>query len=496
MFAKAKYLAAASAVEYGFQLLVPIYLVRVLSEADFASYRFMWLLIGTLVGAAFLHLPASLTYFIPRNPPSAQRAFIAQTVAFTALVGLAACIALLAFAEGLPGASMARLLPSPLPVFGAVVVLLCATAAMDHVGTARADVKSQAGLNLASALVRAACVVAGASFGTIGAICWALVAFALFRLTLFALYVARSTDRSAGDTLGWRRFKQQFLYAAPFGLASAFWMFRSQAEQWIGAAMLSHGDYASLSVAAAVLPLLAIVQQSLTASSVAELNRLEAKGDVAAMVALNATSNRIALAWLCPLVVFLFVASQPLVELVYTSSYAQAALVLKLLCIGFIGGCIEVSSLAKALRMHREVLRFDATMLVVSVALSLLGAWQFGLMGVVAGSITGRFASTAYFMTVLSRRTQLPVSRMQHWSVMSHCLAAAMLGGALSWLLLSGPASSWPDVVKIALAAGVIAVTYLGYARAMRLPLFRSPVRRRTAPHRSGVGTLTAPGPL
>jgi O-antigen/teichoic acid export membrane protein len=310
--------------------------------------------------------------------------------------------------------------------------------------------------------------------------------------------VARTTEASSGPVLSAARFRAHFGYAAPFGVATAFWAFRSQGEQWIGAAILPAREYAALSIAAVVIPLLAIVQQSLTASSVAEVNRLESQGHVRAMVRLNARSNELAAVFLFPLVVFLFVASGPLVEMVYTSAYIDAALVLKLLCVGFIGGFIEVSSLAKALRMQREVLAFDATMLVASIAVSLAGAWYWGLAGIVLGSVASRFVSTGYFLTVLSRRTGVARRKLQNWSAIGRSFGAALGAGALAWVLVEGPLHGQANLVKVVAAAACVGAMYLAATAVMGLWTRRPPLPEPTIAGglASGLGPFTVPGAL
>ena len=302
---------------------------------------------------------------------------------------------------------MLRLLPQPLGAFVAFLVLVAATNLLDYLPAARAEIKVQAAFNLGNALWRAACILAGASIGSIAAVCWALLVYATGRFVLQAVYVARSMPLRDGgfDRL---RFRTQFAYAAPFGIASGFWALRGQAEQWVGAGLLAPRAYASLSIAGSITPIVMLVHQAITASSVSAINRLESQGDVTGMAQINARANVLAASYLFPVLTFFFVTSGPLFRLVYTASYADAALVTKLLCIGFIASAIEVSTLTKALRMRRAVLLFDASMLGISVAASVAGALVFGLVGVVIGSVISRYVSTAYFVTVLVRRTGVP----------------------------------------------------------------------------------------
>jgi O-antigen/teichoic acid export membrane protein len=470
LFARAKYLAGASAVEYAVQLLVPILLVRTLSHGDFASYRFMWLLAATLSGTLLLGFPASLYYFVPRVPAREQLGYVAQTALFSAAIAMLGCAVLLGVATLWPGLDFLRLLPRPLGAFFAFLLLIAATALIDYLPAARSDIKAQAAINLGNALLRALCTIAGAAFGTIEAVCWALLGYACARLALQAAYVRRSLTYESA-LFERMRFKAQFAYAVPFGIANAFWALRSQAEQWVGAALLVPREYASVSIAASITPIVMLVHQAITASSVSAVNRLEAQGDLAGMVRINAAANALSASYLLPVLTFFFVTSGPLITLVYTKSYADAALVTKLICVGFVAATIEVTTLTKALRMQRAVLLFDGSMLVVSIALSVIGGLALGLVGVVVGSAISRYFSTAYYVAVLVRRTGVPLAEYQHWGELARCLGACCVAGAVGWMALSWAEPRWPLPGQVGIATLAMAVIYVPLARWLGLQL-------------------------
>jgi O-antigen/teichoic acid export membrane protein len=474
IFGKAKYLALASAFEYGVQMLVPVFLVRTLSHEDFASYRFMWLLAGTLTTVLLLGFPASLYYFIPRASRDEQFGFVAQTAAFSAALAALWCALLFALVTFAPRLDFLRLLPEPLPAFFAFLVLIGATNVLDYLPAARAQVRAQAGLTVANAFWRAACTLSGAWFGSIEAVCWGLLAYAGGRLVLIAWYVSRSMPlRDFGIDV--RRFRGQFAYAVPFGLASAFWSLRGQAEQWVGASILVPREYALLSIAGSIVPLVNLVRMAVTASIVSSINRLEANGDVAGMVRLNGAANVLATSYTYPVLTFFFVASGPLIALVYTPAYADAAMATKLICVGLLGSTIEMTTLSKALRMRRATLQFEAVMLMGSIAASLAGGLAFGFVGVVLGSVVSRYVSTLYYMAVLVKRTSVPMVQFQEWGALLRCLACSLAAGAAGWGALR-TAADLPLVGQVAAVVVVLAPCYLLLARlfGVALPLPRT----------------------
>ena len=481
LFGKTKYLVGASAVEYAVQLLVPVFLVRTLTHEEFASYRFLWLLAATLTGSLLLGFPASLYYFLPREPPERRFGYVAQTAAFCALLAVLACTVLMGVRAAWPALDFLRLLPQPLPVVLAFLVLIGATGLFDYLPAACADVKGQAGLNLANALLRAGCTLAGAWFGSIESVCWALLVYAAARFALQAGYVA-ATMPLAGGGFERLRFKGQFAYAVPFGVANAFWSLRTQAQQWVGAAILEPRQYALLSIAGTIAPIAMLVRQAITASIVAPINQLESQRDVEGMVKINADANVLDSSYTYPVLAFFFVTSAPLFALVYTPAYAEAALATKLVCLGIAALTIEVTTLTNALRLRRLVLQWESAMLVLSVALSVAGGFALGFVGVVLGSVISRYVSTVYYVVVLSRRTGVPVARFQHWGPLGRNLVCAVAAGALGWIALDAVADR-ALAVQFGVSAGVFAIAYVALALRLGVSLpgrqLLASVRRR-----------------
>ena len=63
---------------------VPIVLVRIFDQAEFGTYKQVFLIYGTLFGIAQLGMAESLYYFLPRNPREGGRYVLNSMVALTA----------------------------------------------------------------------------------------------------------------------------------------------------------------------------------------------------------------------------------------------------------------------------------------------------------------------------------------------------------------------------------------------------------------------------
>jgi O-antigen/teichoic acid export membrane protein len=471
MLSKAKYLAAASAFEYALQFALPILLTRTLAADEFATYRFLWLVASTVTGVLLLGLPQSLFYFLPRRDAAGRVTVLWQTIALCTLLGAAAALLSLLAARMPWSADAFALLPRNHLAFLLFLTLFCGTAAYDTMAAAMSEIAVQARISAAASTTRVIAVLAGVWIGTIEAIVWALVVYVVMRFALQTLFVVRRLP-VAQTHIGWASVREQVAYSLPFGLATGFWQLRGQAEQWVGATMLAAREYASLSIAASIVPVVLLVRRAITNAIFADLNRLESEGKHVEMVVVNGQANVMAAAWLFPLLAMLFAVAQPLVVLVYTGTYADAAFVTQLLIIGSIGSnFIETSSMAKALNLGRQLLMFDAAMLVVSVALSIAGGWLFGLQGIVIGSIVGRYMSTIFCAWIVMRRLRIPLARFQPWERLVKALAASVIAAALGLWVVNHAALSVGPVAQIAAGVTAAGLAYVLLALAMKLPL-------------------------
>ena len=129
-------------------------------------------------------------------------------------------------------------------------------------------------------------------------------------------------------------FADQFRQIAPFGLASALYGLRSQADQWIAATLFALHSFAAFSVAAVLKPLVTIFRRSVLEAFVPKMSRLQAAGDVRGMLELNSRGNVLVGTLLYPVLAFAFAFAEELVTLVYTAAYLEAAPVMRVYIAG------------------------------------------------------------------------------------------------------------------------------------------------------------------
>ena len=458
-------LGAVKAFDHAMQFLLPVVLVRCLDGATFGEYRLLWLAVGTVMALATLGMPGALYYFLPRSDSANRRLYIHQTVAFLAVGGLVAAFFVSPLNPWLPATL------HPLAKYGALVpafvALWVTTVLLDMLPTVEERIPLQAYATISVALARTLLLAAGAWLtGDLGVMLWLLLAVALLKLALLLGYIQRFH--------GWGRpwfksasFAGQFRYAAPFGLSSAFYLLRSQADQWVAATLFTLHSFAAFSIAAILGQMVNLFRTSVVEAFMPSMSRMEAAGDLKSMMEMNARANELVGMLLYPFLGFAFAFAEDIVTLIYTASYLDAAPVMRVYIVGLALAVVEVSSVLQLLRQGMFSLVMNAVTLAVSVPLSWYGGVSVGLAGAAAGSVTALYLDRLITLRRIAVISGTPIRAQQHWARLGKVLLLATLATVLAWGVVSIFFAATPVLARLIVGFLVLGAAYATVLRRM-----------------------------
>ena len=451
-------IGAIKASDKATQFLLPVVLVRCLDSATFGEYRLLWLLVGTVMMLATLNMGSGLALFLPHAEPHRKRLYVHQSIIFLSITGLLVAAWAAPWNPWLP-AAMAPLQKHGLLV-PAFVGLWILASIIDSLPTVDERIRWQAFATLGTSLLRTGLVAAGAFMsGDIVVIFWLLLAVVLVKLGMLLAYVRRYHGFGA-PWFERHAFADQFKQLAPFGLASALYALRSQADQWVAATLFAIHSFAAFSVAAVLSPLVLIFRRSVLEAFVPKMSRLKAAGDVRGMLELNSRGNVLVGTLLYPALAFLFAFAADIIELVYTASYLEAAPVMRVYACGVAVMVIELSSVLLLLRQGSFALIVNAVALALSAAVSWSLAGWVGLAGAAGGSVAAVCIDRMVSLRRISKQVGVPVGELQDWRgiamAFGYAVASLALVRILVDLLVEGGV-----LARLALGACGLAVVYL-----------------------------------
>lgn len=450
-------LGTANAIDYGLQFMLPIVLTRTLDPHSFGQYRLLWLAVNTLMLVTPMCMAPSLYYFLPRSDRPTQRLYINQTLVFLVGAGLVSAWAISQWNPFLPH-SLADIARGHGPVIPAFALLWIFASTLDILPTAEERVGWQAKAVVSMSLLRAV-VLSATAIATrdLGSVLWALFAVTMVKATLLLVYVA-SHHGLRGPIARRDTFRAQMRQAAPFALSGALHGVRTQADQWIAAALFTVAQFASFSVATVLAPMVQIFRESVNHVFLPSMSRLQSTGDFEGMLELNNRANAMVALLAYPLLCFAFVFADPLISLVYTRAYLDAVPVLRLYTVALAAFVVELTSILFVLGQGPFAARVNGLVLLISLPLSYYGAVHWGLQGAALGSVSAIYGERVLSLSRIARLTGTPIRRLQNWTTLVGILAAAAVSALGAGIAIAG--FEMPPIARLAAGAGLIALAY------------------------------------
>jgi O-antigen/teichoic acid export membrane protein len=443
-------LGMVKAFDQGMQFLLPIVLVRCLDAATFGEYRLLWLAVGTLMGVVTLNMAGTLFFFLPRSDPEKKRLYVHQSWLYLAAVGVL-CGALVAWFG--PLAKYGLLVP-------AFVAVWLAAFLVEYLPTMEERIGWQAAATISVSMVRVVLLAAGAWLtGDMRVMLWLLVAAAALKLGLLFVYV----HRYHGFARPWFRrevFSGQFRHSAPIGISSALYSLRWQTDQWVAATLFALHSFAAFSIAAILGQVVNLVRTAVVEAFLPSMSRLQAAGEVAGTVGMNARANVLVAGLLYPLLGFVFVYADDIVTVIYTASYLEAAPVMRVYALSMTLLALEVGSLLLLLRQGAYAIGVNAVALALSAAVSLAGALHFGLPGAAAGSVLALLLDRALTLRRIAKLCGIRLRQVQDWRGLGRTALIAALGAALAAGITHAFLAHAAPLARLAAGAVVMAVMY------------------------------------
>ena len=113
------------------------------------------------------------------------------------------------------------------------------------------------------------------------------------------------------------------------------------------------------------------------------------------------------------------------------------------------------------LRQGAFSMRLGVLALVVSVAVSWFSARAYGLAGAAAGSVTAIWIEHLATLWRISRRTGIPLRRLQDWRSLGLLLLCAALAALIAWVAASRALAAFGPEVRVAAGGALLAIAYL-----------------------------------
>lgn len=418
MLKQSLYIFASKMAGYGVRLVLPYFLVRLLTVSEFGAYRQFFLLeiyIGTLFQ---LGLNQALYYFIPRDLRNAGAYFLNS-------IGLNFIVFTLAFAMiGLAvdpisaWLNMAILKDEFLLLAGNVVVLMLAVAC-DCYLTARQNIKAAAIFEvLGQSLMSVFCLIAAHATRDLHLILSGLLLARLIQLVAMLAYIHWRLRGFHAD----RYFfgvREQIRYGFVLGAGGTLLTVLMRLHEFFVSRQYGTEGYAIYSAGCTDIPLVRMFTQAVAVVSLGQFAIMEKDGDWEgirrAWHRVLASSYAIAL----PVVVMLIVMAKPLVHFMFTDTYAEAVPIFQVATLLKLALVFNASLVLRAMSRNDISVWTNVAALIAAVPLLYVGMKVGGMVGIIAAQTVllagSRLAAVVWMNRVIPVSLPCFVSMRDLW---------------------------------------------------------------------------------
>jgi O-antigen/teichoic acid export membrane protein len=449
---------------YGLQLISPIFLVRLLTVADFGRYREFLLYASILQAFAQFSINDSLLYCVPANPGSPWR-LARQTALLTLGSSLLVVLVLVAIDTSTGGQV----------VNGYLVPLVAYTLFSVNLdfweyfwlanGRAQPVFFYSAGRLAVRVLV---VVVTAALTHDFRVVIWALVALEGTRLAgaVIALLVFDRSRREPPLREPWR---DQIRFCLPSGTASLLAMANRNISNVIVARTLGAVALAQYAIGRFGEPVVSTVRNSVSAVVLPEMVRKDrgAQAGGGTALALWQKATVVNTIMLFPIAVLVARYAQPLIGMVFGPNYLSAALIMQIYMLVVVRECFDFAPALRAVSRNRPLVESNVAGLLTCTVAMLLLIPVAGLPGAMWAFVIASYVDVTWLGWRTRQAYGVRVSELlPWWSIVRTALAA----GVASVLIAN---SVWTEVfgrAGIVLAGLAYVAAFAVLLQVMRIP--------------------------
>jgi O-antigen/teichoic acid export membrane protein len=402
------WLLFAKIIGFAISFVLPLLIVRHLTQEKFGVYRQSFQFIINAVAILPVGFSMSAFYYLNREEKNKKSA-IFNILLFNFVVGGLACAGLYFYPQFLGNIYQSEEMTQLAPKIGAVIWLWIFSAFLELVATSNQEARL-ATFFIIFAQFSKTVLMAGAViiFGTIESFIYAAMIQAALQTVILFLYLNYRFPKFWLE-FNWKFFREQALYALPFGLAGVMWTLQSDIHTYFVGHRFSDAEYAIYSVGCFQLPLLTMLAESTGAVLISRMSELQSQNDNRQIITLTARAMQKLSFFYFPAYAFMLVTAYTLITTLYTERFAASVsiFIINLTLLPFDIWIID--PILRAYKKFGRVLLILRVFILTGLIMALwFGIQHFDLRGMIAivivTSLLERFILSAILLGKLDLR--------------------------------------------------------------------------------------------
>ncbi len=406
MLNRSLYLMSSKLLGYGVRLILPYFLVRLLTVADFGAYRQFFLLEVYIASLFQLGLNQALYYFIPRDLRNAGAYFL-NSVLMNVVVFSVAFAVIASFVTPLSGWLNMAILKEAFWLLAVYTVLLMLVSACDCYLTARQMVKASAAFEIfGQVVVSAATVAAAYATRRLDSVLLGLVAARALHLIVMLAYIHLKLHGFKADRYFFG-ITEQIRYGVVLGVAGMLWTLMMRMHEFFVSRYYGTETYALYSVGCTEIPIIQIFTQSLAVVVLGQFAMLDQQRDWDGIRALWKRVLTSTYAVTIPATLIFVLLAKPLIVFMFTDSYAAAVPIFQINTLLKLHFIFNASLVLRAMNRNDVSIWVNIATLVITPVLLYAGMKLGGLVGIISAQAVLMIGSRIATTIMMNRLTSV-----------------------------------------------------------------------------------------
>lgn len=435
--AQSAWLLVAKIIGFVFAFILPLLVVRILSQDEVGIYRQAFLVIMNAAAILPVGFSMSAYYFLNREKER-RNAAIFNILLFNFTVGGLAFLTLFFFPQILgkifQSAEMTRLAPE----IGVVIWIWIISTFLETVAVANQETKLATVFIVFSQFTKTFLMAAAIVYFTnVDSLLHAAIGQGILQILVLFYYLQTRFPKF------WRGFNltffwKQMVYAVPFGLAGILWIMQTNIHNYFVGYRFSEAEFAIYAYGCFQLPLIAMLFESVNSVLIPRMSELQSQNDKEEMIRLTARAMHKLAFFYFPIYAFLLITAQTFIITLFTRHYLAAVpiFVINLTLLPF-----QIIVTDPIVRAYKELGRFLLGLrvfIIVGLITALyFGIWHFDLNGMIAIAVIGALVEKVIAELVVMRK--LGVGR-KHLPLLKNIIktaVAVLIAGSITFVFYS-----------------------------------------------------------
>ena len=431
------WLLFAKVVGFAFSFLLPLLIVRFLTQEKVGVYRQVFLIIANANAILPLGVAISAYYYLSREIER-RAAAVFNILIFNFTVGGLACLALFLYPQVLGNIFHSEEITRLAPKIGIVIWFWVFSSFLETVAVANQEARIATAFIILAQFTKTLLMTSAVIlFTTVEAFVYAAMIQAALQ-TLVLLFYLNSRFPRFWTKFDFRFFREQLVYALPFGFAGLLWTLQTDIHNYFVGYRFSAAEYAIYAYGCFELPLIAMISESVSSVLIPRMSKLQAENDKREIIRLTARTMQKLAFFYFPLYAFLLITAHTFITTLFTRNY-EASVPVFLINITLMPFYIWIVD--PIVRAYKELGRFllvlRAFIFTALVAALYFGIQNFDLRGMIATVVVA--VLTEKFISSVAVLRKLEVKKTDAFLLkdVAKTAVCAVLAGIFTFLFYS-----------------------------------------------------------